>query len=102
MSVLKTKRRGSLAVLSVALGTFTLVTNEFLPVGLLVDMHRELDVSEGVAGLTLTVPGFVAAISSPAITIGAGRMDRRRLLRSRSRASEPDAGRRPRESHGDC
>ena len=80
MSVVKTKRRGSLAVLSVALGTFTLVTNEFLPVGLLVDMHRELHVSEGVAGLTLTVPGCVAAIASPALTIGAGRMDRRRLL----------------------
>jgi predicted MFS family arabinose efflux permease len=80
VSVVKTKRRGSLAVLSVALGTFTLVTNEFLPVGLLVDMHRELHVSEGVAGLSLTVPGCVAAIASPAITIGAGRMDRRRLL----------------------
>jgi predicted MFS family arabinose efflux permease len=57
-----------------------LVTNEFLPIGLLVDMHRDLHVSEGVAGLTMTVPAVVAAPASPGITIGTGRLDRRRLL----------------------
>jgi predicted MFS family arabinose efflux permease len=39
-----------------------------------------LSVSEGVAGLMVTVPGVVAAVSAPAIMLGAGRMNRRQLL----------------------
>lgn len=69
-----------LPVLSIAVGTFVLVTSEFLPVGLLTDIAASLKVTEGQAGLSVTVPGLVAAIAAPAIAIGAGRLDRRVLL----------------------
>lgn len=69
-----------LPVLSIALGTFVLVTSEFLPVGLLTDIARSLGVTEGAAGLTVTVPGLVAAVAAPTIALGAGSLDRRKLL----------------------
>src|SRR5882762_2720091 len=55
---------GWIGVGAVTLGTFTLVTNEFIPVGLLTNIAKELDVSLGVAGTTVTVPGLVAAAAA--------------------------------------
>lgn len=69
-----------MAVLSIAVGTFVLVTSEFLPVGLLTDIAASLKVTEGQAGLSVTIPGLVAAVAAPAIAMGAGRLDRRVLL----------------------
>ena len=57
--------RQRLAVFSVALGTFTLVTNEFLPVALLTPIRTSLGVSQGAAATMVTVPAVVAAIASP-------------------------------------
>src|SRR5580704_5300952 len=61
--------RQRLAVFSVALGTFTLVTNEFLPVALLTGIRTSLGVSQGTAATMVTVPAVVA-----------GRLDRRLVL----------------------
>lgn len=72
--------RGWLAVLAVTLGIFSLMTSELLPVGLLTPVGDALDVSEGIAGLMVTIPGLVAAISAPLITVAAGRVDRRLVL----------------------
>jgi predicted MFS family arabinose efflux permease len=72
--------KGWLAVLAVALGIFALMTSELLPVGLLTPVGATLNVSNGTAGLMVTVPGVVAAISAPAITVVAGRVDRRLVL----------------------
>lgn len=69
-----------LAVLSVAAGTFLLVTSEFLPVGLLTPMAASLGIKNGIAGLSVTVPGLVAAFAAPALTLLAGRLDRRLML----------------------
>ncbi len=69
-----------LAVLSVGTGAFALVTTEFLPVGLLPAMARDLGVTEGQAGLTVTMPGILAAIAAPALTVATGRLDRRIVL----------------------
>ncbi len=69
-----------LAVASVALGTFTLVTSEFLPVGLLTKVAASLHTSEGATGLMVTTPGVVAAIAAPAVMMGAGKLDRRIIL----------------------
>ncbi len=69
-----------LAVLSVGIGAFALVTTEFLPVGLLPQIAAELRVTEGLAGLLVTVPGIVAAIAALAVTVGVGRADRRHVL----------------------
>ncbi|WP_406236136.1 MFS transporter [Nocardia sp. NBC_01009] len=69
--------RGRLGVVAVAAATFTVVTSEMLPVGLLTPMSDVLQVSEGTAGLSLTVTGVVAAVSAPLLTSGLGRFDRR-------------------------
>lgn len=72
--------RDWLSVYSVALGAFAFVTTEYLPVGVLPQIAKSLEITDGVAGLMVTVPGIVAAVSAPAIMLGAGRMNRRRLL----------------------
>ncbi|GAA2801874.1 MFS transporter [Saccharopolyspora taberi] len=68
------------AVVAVALGTFAVVTSEMIPVGLLTPIGRALAVTEGVAGLTLTITGLVAALSAPLLTPALGRFDRRAVL----------------------
>ncbi|WP_052411809.1 MFS transporter [Streptomyces sp. NRRL S-118] len=65
---------------AVAAGTFSVVTSEMLPVGLLTPISASLDVSEGTAGLTLTVTGLIGALSAPLITAAVGRTDRRVVL----------------------
>lgn len=72
--------RDWLSVFSVALGAFAFVTTEYLPVGILPQIANSLGITDGVAGLMVTVPGIIAAISAPAIMLGAGRMNRRHLL----------------------
>ncbi|MGW2548123.1 hypothetical protein ACWC5I_46520, partial [Kitasatospora sp. NPDC001574] len=66
------------AVLAVAAATFAVVTSEMLPVALLTPIGGAMDVTEGTAGLTLTVTGLVAAVSAPPLTSALGRWDRRR------------------------
>jgi predicted MFS family arabinose efflux permease len=68
------------AVLTVAVGAFALVTTEFLPVGLLPAIAASLHVSEGVAGLMVTVPGLLGTVTAPLITVASGRVDRRIVL----------------------
>ncbi|MEV0648921.1 MFS transporter [Phytomonospora sp. NPDC050363] len=68
------------AILAATAGTFTVVTSEMLPIGLLTPLAADLDVSEGTAGLTMTVPGLVAAVAAPIITRVIGRLDRRHVL----------------------
>ncbi|MGW0433365.1 MFS transporter [Micromonospora sp. NPDC003197] len=72
--------KGWLAVLAVTLGIFSLMTSELLPVGLLTPVGTDLDVSDGTAGLMVTVPGLVAAASAPLVTVATGRVDRRLVL----------------------
>src|SRR3984957_20599286 len=69
-----------LAVLSVALGAFVFVTSEFLPIGLLTQISAGLHVSDGTAGLMVTIPGLVATFAAPLMTIGAGRVGRRIMM----------------------
>ena len=72
--------RSWLAVGAVAIGAFAFVTTEFLPVGVLPRVAADLGVSPGTAGLMVTVPGIIAAISAPGLMLVAGRMDRRRVF----------------------
>ncbi|MGI5273914.1 MFS transporter [Nonomuraea sp. CA-218870] len=69
-----------LAVASLAMGTFAIVTSEMLPVGLLTSISGELGVSDGTAGLMMSAPGLVAAVSAPVLAIIARRLDRRLTL----------------------
>lgn len=54
------------AVGSIAVGTFLLVTTEFLPIGLLSHLSTDLQVSVGVAGLSVTAPGSCRRIHGSA------------------------------------
>ncbi|GHE11758.1 MFS transporter [Streptomyces alanosinicus] len=69
-----------LAVSAVALGTFLLVTAEQLPIGLLTPVGKALSVSEGTAGLMVTVPSIVAGFAAPVVPVVVGALDRRVLL----------------------
>ncbi|NKL23916.1 MFS transporter [Rhizobium leguminosarum] len=73
-------RREWLSVFAVALGAFSLVTTEFLPVGLLPEVARTLDVSLGSAGLMITAPGMIATVAAPVILIGTKAIDRRLVM----------------------
>ena len=77
-------RRGWVAVLSVALGSFTLVLSEFLPIGLLPAIADELGVSIGTAGLMVVTTGLAGAVAAPVVTVLTSRVDRRTVLWSLS------------------
>jgi predicted MFS family arabinose efflux permease len=69
-----------LAVLTLAFSAAIIVTTEFLPVGFLPDVADDFHVSLGAAGLMVLVPGLSAAIAAPVVIVGAGGLDRRRLI----------------------
>jgi len=69
-----------LAVASLAISTFASVTTEFLPIGLLTNIASSLGISEGTAGLTITLPAVMAALTGPVLIIASGRLDRRIVL----------------------
>ncbi|MEV5947683.1 MFS transporter [Streptomyces sp. NPDC051993] len=71
---------GWLAVVSVMLGIFAIVTTEILPIGLLTSIGSSFTVSDGMAGLMMTMPGFLAAITAPLVTAATARFDRRLML----------------------
>nr|WP_306856194.1 MULTISPECIES: MFS transporter [unclassified Streptomyces] len=62
------------------LGIFSIVTTEILPIGLLTTIGSGFAVSDGMAGLMMTMPGFLAAVSAPVVTVATARMDRRLML----------------------
>ncbi|MEU8109730.1 MFS transporter [Nonomuraea muscovyensis] len=68
------------AVVSVTLGIFTIVTSEILPIGLLTSIGAGFGVSDGTAGLTMAMPGVVAAVAAPVVTVTTARLDRRLML----------------------
>jgi predicted MFS family arabinose efflux permease len=71
-----------LAVYSLTLGVFGLITAEFLPASLLTPMAASLRISEGLAGQAVTataVAAFVGALLAAVVTRG---VDRRIVLMS--------------------
>ncbi|MFI1070614.1 MFS transporter [Streptomyces puniciscabiei] len=73
-------RRSWAGVLTLAAATFAVVTTEMLPVGLLTALARELHVSDGTAGLAVTLPGLVAAVAAPLLPVAVRGADRRTVL----------------------
>ncbi|MFF9286560.1 MFS transporter [Streptomyces griseosporeus] len=71
---------GWLAVVAVMLGIFAIVTTEILPIGLLTEIGAGFTISDGMAGLMMTMPGFLAAIAAPVVTVMTARIDRRLML----------------------
>lgn len=68
------------AIVALGIGAFALVTAEFLPVGLLLQIAKDLKITQGQAGLMLTIPGVVAACSAFLTISLARRFDRRYVL----------------------
>src|SRR3954471_2895298 len=73
-------RRGWLSVGAVALGAFVVVMTETLPVGLLPRIADGVNVSLGLAGLMVLVPGFGAAVSAPLFFLRSTGLDRRPVI----------------------
>lgn len=65
---------------TVTAGIFLIVTTEILPIGLLTTIGASFQVSAGTAGLMMTMPGFLAAIAAPLVTVTTARLDRRLML----------------------
>ncbi|MFI9366695.1 MFS transporter [Kitasatospora sp. NPDC053057] len=61
-------------------GIFSIVTTEILPIGLLTPIGATFRVSDGTAGLMMTLPGVVAAVAAPVVTVAVRRADRRGVL----------------------
>lgn len=75
------RRTGGLpAVLAVTAGVFAIVTTEILPVGLLGPIGATFRISDGTTGLMMTLPGLVAAVAAPVVTVATRRADRRTML----------------------
>ncbi|CAM3525988.1 Purine ribonucleoside efflux pump NepI [Klebsiella variicola] len=68
------------AVAAVGLATFSVVTTEMLPVGLLTPIAETLGISTGTAGLTISLPALLAAFFAPLVVLASGGIDRRRIL----------------------
>jgi predicted MFS family arabinose efflux permease len=61
-------------------GILLIVTTEILPIGLLTSVGSDFVVTDGTAGLTMAVPGIVAAVAAPTVTATTARFDRRLML----------------------
>lgn len=69
-----------LALVTVAVTAFALVTSEFLPIGVLNAIATDLNISVGTAGLVITLPGIMAALAAPLVPVSVKTLDRRYLL----------------------
>ncbi|HEY3560561.1 MAG TPA: MFS transporter [Kribbella sp.] len=75
-----TDARAWAASATLAATVFTVVTAEMLPVGLLTPISNDLHITEGAAGLSLTVTGIVSAAAAPALPPLLGQLNRRTVL----------------------
>jgi predicted MFS family arabinose efflux permease len=69
-----------LGVGAVTLGIFTIVTIEILPIGLLTPIGADFALTPGRTGWLMTMPGLVAAVAAPIVTVATARLDRRLML----------------------
>jgi predicted MFS family arabinose efflux permease len=70
------------AVLALSLAAFTLVASEWMPVSLLTPIAANLRITEGQAGLAISVSGAFALLTSLFVSSVARRLDRKVLLLS--------------------
>ena len=69
-----------LAIFILAISTFTIVTAELAPIGLLTPMAESLNQSESMIGLTVTLYAWIGAISALLSSIFLGNVSKKRLL----------------------
>ncbi len=68
------------AVFSLALGVTSLVAAEFIPISLLTPMARDLGITEGAAGQTVTAVGVLAVLTSLLLSPMTKAVNRRGIL----------------------
>jgi MFS transporter, DHA1 family, purine ribonucleoside efflux pump len=68
------------AMLSLTLGSFALAGSELLPMGLLTPMARDIGVSEGAAGQTVTLTALLAGIAAPTVALVIRQIDRKPVV----------------------
>ncbi|WP_280235579.1 MFS transporter [Nocardia cyriacigeorgica] len=73
-------RRAWPSLLTMFLGSFTLVTAEFLPPGVLTALANDLGVQEGVVGLSVSATALTALLAALGLGSLFPRIDRRMLL----------------------
>ena len=76
----RTRTGGWFGIAAVAAGSFATVLSEFLPIGLLPSISRDLGVPIGTTGLMVVTTGLAAAVAAPAVAVTTSRLDRRTVL----------------------
>ena len=66
--------------IALAVSTFAIGTTEFVPVGMLTDIAKDMHVSTGMIGLLVTGYAIAQAVGAPIATSFVGRIARRRLF----------------------
>ncbi|PRT16287.1 MFS sugar transporter [Bacillus toyonensis] len=79
-SEVQTNRRSMFALLALAISAFGIGTTEFISVGLLTSISKDLNVSVTTAGLTVSLYALGAAVGAPVLTALTARMSRKTLL----------------------
>ncbi|MGY0553299.1 MFS transporter [Vreelandella sp. 2A-K22] len=79
-SVLEPAAPAWMAVFSLAMGVFGLLTAEYLPASLLTPMAADLGISEGLAGQAVTVTAVAALFAGLLVPALTSRLDRRAVL----------------------
>lgn len=69
-----------IAILTLALSIFTVVSTEMLPIGLLTPIAASFQVPEGKISLIVSIPALVAAFTAPLILILFSKVNRKHLL----------------------
>jgi predicted MFS family arabinose efflux permease len=68
------------AVFALTMCVATLIASEFMPVSILTPIASDLDVTEGTAGLAISVSGLFAVLTSLTLSLLTAGIDRRRIL----------------------
>ena len=66
--------------IALAVSTFAIGTTEFVPVGMLTDIAKDMHVSTGMIGLLVTGYAIAQAVGAPIATSFVGQIARRRLF----------------------
>lgn len=75
-----TAPRSGLAVTLLAISAFVIVTTEFIIVGMLPGLARDLDISVSAAGQLVTLFAFTVMLAGPFLTALVSHLDRKRLF----------------------
>lgn len=68
------------AVFSLSFAMFCLIAIELLPISLLTPIAGDLGVTIAAAGQVVTATAMIAAVASPLVIFGAGRVDRQKIV----------------------